>query len=110
MSALICCFCGRSELSSDQDPACELRPYGPGGALICFPCATRPENQAAAERQFIEQFNAASKTSGGVAVLTKDGPKPIGDVDMKDGYGLAVAVKAAREPSDRKVEDDQDEG
>lgn len=83
MSTLVCCVCGQSEA--------EMRPYGPGGAPICFPCATRPENQAAAERQFMEQFEAAALKTGGVAVLTKEGPKPVGAVDTKDGYGLAVA-------------------
>lgn len=79
----VCCVCGQSES--------EMRPYGPNGAPICFPCAMKPENKAAAEREFIGRLDVASKD--GVAVLTKDGPKPIGS----DG-GYALAATPAGKP------------
>ena len=41
-----CDFCGEIR---------ELRPYGPKGETICFPCATAtPEAEAAAKRAFMQ--------------------------------------------------------
>jgi hypothetical protein len=76
--ARTCRACGHAELSPDQDPArkTELRPYGPDGAPICFPCAMRPENLDEAVRQFTDKIAAAWKAGDGVAVLSKDGPQP----------------------------------
>jgi hypothetical protein len=52
----------------------ELRPYGKGGALVCFECANKsPKSRAAARRQFGRRLDSA----GPVAVLTRDGPKPL---------------------------------
>lgn len=37
----------------------DLRPYGPKGAMVCFPCATSsPEAKAETERNFAAQLNA----------------------------------------------------
>lgn len=37
----------------------DLRPYGPKGAMVCFPCATStPEAEAETERNFAAQLNA----------------------------------------------------
>jgi hypothetical protein len=30
----------------------ELRPYGPGGASICYDCGMKPENKAETDRQY----------------------------------------------------------
>lgn len=76
-----CCVCARPELA--EDPSSELRPYGPGGQLICFPCAMKPEHKDEMERNFHRQFDAAEEASrsggSGIAgvILTKDGPKPV---------------------------------
>lgn len=51
----------------------DLRPYGPGGANVCFPCAMEtPERKQEAEDQFAECLGAA----GPVAVLADVGPLP----------------------------------
>lgn len=51
----------------------ELRPYGPRGEMVCFPCAMKPENKAATEQQFTTQLNAA----GHVAIIGEAvGPYP----------------------------------
>lgn len=65
MSANVCHYCG----PTDE----ELRPYGPGGAPICFPCMkAKPEREKAARAELGRRFDKA----GPVAVLTPDGPKP----------------------------------
>lgn len=38
-----CCHCGTADA--------ELRPYGPGGAPVCFDCGMKPENQPTTEAQ-----------------------------------------------------------
>lgn len=81
MSVRTCCACGLVELPRAEDPkgTTELRPYGPDGAPICFPCAMHSiSSRREAEKQFGQMIDAAWKTGGGVAVLTKDGPKPVG--------------------------------
>ena len=53
----------------------DLRPYGPKGAMVCFPCAmASPERKAEAEHNFVTQLNA----SGPVACIdgTEVGPYP----------------------------------
>ncbi len=92
-SARVCYYCALVELPSHLDPArkTELRPYGPGGAPVCFPCATRPENVAASARQLSEKLGAAWKEGDGVATLTKDGPKA--GVPAEGGYGLAIDLR-----------------
>ena len=58
----------------------ELRPYGKGGAPICFPCM---KADPAVEREAKRQFNAAmtrAAAESSTVVLTSDGPKP-----MKEG-------------------------
>lgn len=50
-----CCYC----LKPFYDPKA-LRPYGPGGALTCAPCAnSTPERRATAERRIIDAFEKA---------------------------------------------------
>lgn len=45
----ICHLCGAGDR--------ELRPYGPGGSPICYPCATgTPEREREAEMQFSKRF------------------------------------------------------
>mgnify|MGYP001612132416 FL=1 len=64
--APVCVYCGRS-----GEPG-GLRPYGPGGALVCFKCATSSKHDAETKAEYARQLGAA----GPVAVLTPDGPKP----------------------------------
>lgn len=66
-----CHYCGTSEK--------DLRPYGPGGAWVCFPCAmATPEREAQAEAAFgalLEGAEAISPT-GIVAIGEQSGPRP----------------------------------
>ena len=66
-----CTLCGR---------AADTRPYGPGGADICFSCAMQPGNTREAERQFAAQLTGC----GGSAIIGLDiGPIPGGPEMLK---------------------------
>jgi hypothetical protein len=69
-----------------DDPGSELRPYGPGGSLICARCVTAsPEADEAAHRAFkaLLDANAAISPTGAV-LLTPDGPVPFDPTIVKD--------------------------
>lgn len=58
----------------------ELRPYGPGGASICFPCMkSDPEREREAERNFGALLGAAMAVSpvGSAAIGTPEGPMAV---------------------------------
>ena len=61
-----------------EKPETETRPYGPGGAPICHPCATAtPERAKAAEAAFIAQVEGAAAVSPQhVVLITDHGPEP----------------------------------
>lgn len=66
-----CHYCG----STDE----EMRPYGPGGSAVCFPCATAtPEREAATSSAFGALLDAAESisVSGAVAIGEPGGPRP----------------------------------
>ncbi|WKK11951.1 hypothetical protein QYN14_25730 [Rhodococcus ruber] len=57
----------------------DLRPYGPGGAWVCFPCAmATPEREAQAEAAFGALLDGAEAISpaGIVAIGEQSGPRP----------------------------------
>ena len=75
-----CHYCNQ-ESNFPRNPAkgrqVELRPYGPGGADVCFQCMTKsPEREAAAHKVFGAQLDAANAGGQGVSTLTSDGPEP----------------------------------
>lgn len=60
-----CYYCGPTDK--------ELRPYGPGGSTVCFPCATKtPEREKRTKANFGVQLDAINAV--GPAVLTDNGP------------------------------------
>ncbi len=66
-SAQVCGQCG-VEAGKGKD---ELRPYGPGGSLICYSCGTSdPE----AEEQARSEFDRLMGEVEGPMLLTPDGP------------------------------------
>lgn len=68
---MACHYCA----SEDND----LRPYGPGGAWVCFPCATKtPDREDAAKGAFGALLDAAENISplGVVAIGEQTGPRP----------------------------------
>lgn len=67
----------------------ELRPYGPGGAWLCYPCMkATPEREAQAHRAFGALLDAAEQIAptGIVAIGGQDGPQPF-DQAAIDGGG-----------------------
>ena len=66
----------------------DVRPYGPGGAWVCFPCAmATPEREAQIEAAFGALLDAAGAVSPlGVAVIdacepSSSGPQPLIDTE-----------------------------
>jgi hypothetical protein len=57
----------------------DLRPYGPGGALVCFPCGTAtPKREAETEREFGRLLGIAeAKGTGAVVIGEASGPRAI---------------------------------
>lgn len=84
-STSVCCVCGRAPdrtLNERGKFTVELRPYGPGGAPICFECATAtPEAEAQIKGAFGALLDAAQAASPtGTAVIGHghdDGPDPL---------------------------------
>lgn len=81
--------------STRQENAChycqttekELRPYGPGGSWVCFPCATEtPEREAQAKGAFGALLDGAEAISPSLAVRigTSEGPTPFDPDDIDD--------------------------
>lgn len=69
-----CCYCNRAE----GECGAELRPYGPGGAWLCFDCMTAsPDREAEAARQFHAQVDAAGQGSDVVVIGEQTGPRPL---------------------------------
>ncbi len=56
----------------------DLRPYGPGGASVCHPCATStPERVRQTSRAMVAVLTAAEATSPyGIAAITDHGIEP----------------------------------
>jgi hypothetical protein len=72
-----CHYCGTMDA--------ELRPYGPGGAPICFRCMkAEPSREQAARQAFGALLDAAQATSplGSALIGTEDGPIPLPSEDQ----------------------------
>jgi hypothetical protein len=78
-----CGYCGTADtgkrLKRGDDRDTELRPYGPGGAMVCYSCATEtPWRERAARAAFdaLLDANAAISPGGVVAIGETQGPRP----------------------------------
>lgn len=61
----------------------ELRPYGPGGKLVCFPCIKAdPDLHATAVKVYQRSLLQAGKVTGFVEIGTEAGPKSIPPPDL----------------------------
>lgn len=63
----ICSGCGKDD---------DCRPYGKGGAMICFSCGMKDEEETF--KNFSAQLEAAAKVSGVVILGEESGPRPAG--------------------------------
>lgn len=84
----VCCDCERQNNfpAAPGTKQVELRPYGPGGAPICYECAfATPEREKQAERAFgtLLQGNQAISPAG-IAALTDKGLIPF-DLEILKG-------------------------
>lgn len=62
-----CYYCGPTDK--------ELRPYGPGGSEVCFPCATEtPDREKAAAANFNALLDATN-TLGPAVIGGENGPE-----------------------------------
>lgn len=71
-----CCKCGRSAdrtLTGRGKFTVELRPYGPGGAPICFQCATATPEAEQATKDAFGALLEAHDALPGVTTLSVDG-------------------------------------
>lgn len=72
----ICGTCKRPENFPDE-PESELRPYGPGGEMICFTCAFKDEESTErTEHAFGALLEGSFAISNVVTFGTKAGPQP----------------------------------
>lgn len=95
MADRTCHYCGPTDR--------ELRPYGPGGSTICFPCATAtPEREQAATGAFGALLDATSSI-GLTAIGADAGPVNV-DADVIDmGFmSLPAGIQAEAERPDRR--------
>lgn len=76
MPARTCHYCGSSEK--------ELRPYGPGGADVCFACAMEtPEREKQTEGSFGALLGSAAAVSDVVAIGDSGGPRSVDREDVE---------------------------
>lgn len=89
MSAPRCCDCGRTDdrtLNERGKFTVELRPYGPGGADICFECANASPERAAQSRQAFVALLGAHDALPGVTTLSADGLGKFDPVAAPDAH------------------------
>jgi hypothetical protein len=100
MSSGSCFYCG----SADK----ELRPYGPGGSMVCHDCAfATPEREAATKGAFFALLEGASAAGGGVASIgTPEGPNPFRLPDeTTEDRAMSRALTGFQRRALRKVAD-----
>ena len=65
-----CIYCGDTEKKEEV----ELRPYGPDGAWVCFPCATETPER---EKETVKAFHSQLDGAGDIVLIgEKEGPYP----------------------------------
>lgn len=69
MSGKRCHYCCRTDE--------ELRPYGPGGSMVCFDCATSPEHEGETKANYNALLDAAAAISDVITIGTEEGPQPL---------------------------------
>jgi hypothetical protein len=104
-----CHYCGRDEdhtLNERGKMTVELRPYGPGGAPICFECATAtPEREAQADAAFGALLSANEAVSPvGVAMIgASDGPVPFDPEMVEERDGRLVLKERGGERGETSI-------
>jgi len=90
-TATKCHYCQQGE--AELGPGA-LRPYGPGGTAVCFPCVSdeaHPEREQAAHDAFTAQINATMAASPiGGAIVDPDGNLIPATVETLEALGVPV--------------------
>lgn len=73
-----CFYCHQPE-TADR----EMRPYGPSGSWVCFPCATSPGHEAATQAAFGALLEAAGAFGPAVISHERGGVRPATDAEVK---------------------------
>ena len=68
MSEPTCGTCGQRE-DFPANPRSELRPYGPGGAFICYGCAFSSEEAAEQAEANFHALSSAEQAATGANVI-----------------------------------------
>lgn len=83
-------------MTDEKKPSCrychatgDLRPYGPKGSWVCFPCATStPERNEEAKKQFLQQLDEAfDRSDSGVVIMDGSNGELFPMTDDGDGVG-----------------------
>jgi hypothetical protein len=95
---MLCHSCGRAAVPPGNQPDFgkrELRPYGPGGAPVCYECAfTTPERTAQTEGAFIAILEANEAISPtGATVLDGAAPRPL---EVHEAEAIERAIERGR--------------
>lgn len=74
----VCYYCGVQALDAAEpfDNDRELRPYGPGGSWVCFPCANTPERRTRTEAAMRLAFDMAAAASPVDGIVIGPGIEP----------------------------------
>ena len=88
--ARTCHYCGIDGLISGEkfDKNRELRPYGPGGSWVCYPCAATPERREQTEMNMGLAFGMAEAASPFGSVVIGPGVEPSPLVDPPDSAAV----------------------
>lgn len=79
-----CYYCGPTKQ--------ELRPYGPGGRNICFPCMkASPEREETAKANFMALLDGVGAMTGIVSIGTDAGPQPV-VLEIDDECGIEKTI------------------
>lgn len=71
----------------------DLRPYGPGGSMICHPCGVHPDRVAETDRRM------AAMITGGSCIIDENGIRRATSEEVLDAI---VPNRAARRAANRK--------
>lgn len=103
MSPRACHYCGVTEPAKGEpfDRNRELRPYGPGGSWVCYPCASTPERREQTEANMGLAFGMAEAASplGSVVIGAGMAPSPLTEPPPDDAVAFVIPARAADRPA-----------
>lgn len=97
-----CHYCGVVGLVPGEpfDRDRELRPYGPGGSWVCYPCAKTPERREQTEANMRLAFDMAAAASPLGSVVIGAGVEPSPLTVPPPDESVAFVIPASTEPKE----------